>query len=253
MILDRITASEAGAILEGRHYLGAPHIPPVVHCVATRHRDALIVFSHPIAASFRKCFDFALEVARLWRAEDAVFPLTHFLGSALRWLRKTAPETDCVLSYADPAAGHEGTIYKAASFTFLHKTTRATDHWELPDGRMLSAPQVYRQLLTKDRKQIAELREDWKLMEGVPKLLFVYPMRLSVEEVRERLAAKLPDEQARRLFGAKGYGGFRASYYRERFPPLRCAHCDREFVASRRDAKTCSASCRTMLSRKRSR
>jgi len=251
MILDQIPATEASAILDGKHYLGAPHIPPVKYCVASRKRDALIVFAHPIAASFRVRFDFALEVARLWRADDAPFPLTHFLGSSLRWLRKHAPETDCVLSYADPAAGHQGTIYRAANFTFLNKTTRVTDHWVTPDGKRLSAPQIYRLLLTKDRKRIAELRPDWRLIEGVPKLLFVYPMRLSVDVVRWHLAAKLPDEQARKLFGSRGYGGFRASFYRERFPPRKCVHCEREFVAARSDAKTCSPSCRTMLSRKR--
>jgi hypothetical protein len=34
------------------------------------------------------------------------------------------------------------------------------------------------------------------------------------------------------------------------FPKRRCAHCNRLFVAARRDAKTCSTRCRTALHRK---
>jgi len=147
--------------------------------------------------------------------------------------------------------GMQGRSTKHRTSRSLNKTQRVTVYWELPDGRMLSAPQVYREVFTKDRSRIAELRPDWMLIEGVPKLLFVYAMRLSVEQVRERLKAKLPDQQARKLFGARGYGGFRVSFYRDRFPPRKCVYCERQFVAARSDAKTCSASCRTMLSRKR--
>ena len=47
MILDPVSTAEASAMLDGKHYLGPPHIPPVVHCVATRKRDAVVVFSYP--------------------------------------------------------------------------------------------------------------------------------------------------------------------------------------------------------------
>ncbi len=39
--------------------------------------------------------------------------------------------------------------------------------------------------------------------------------------------------------------------YKEFFPARHCAYCQQWFVARRSDAKTCSASCRTMLSRRK--
>jgi N6-adenosine-specific RNA methylase IME4 len=45
--------------------------------------------------------------------------------------------------------------------------------------------------------------------------------------------------------------GFHASMYQKRFPALRCVNCRRVFLAARKDAKTCSAVCRTTLWRKR--
>jgi hypothetical protein len=42
----------------------------------------------------------------------------------------------------------------------------------------------------------------------------------------------------------------RASMYQKKFSAFRCVNCRRVFVAGRKDAKTCSASCRTLLWRK---
>ena len=41
------------------------------------------------------------------------------IGWALRWLRRNLPQLEVVVSYADPAYGHDGTIYRASNFTYL--------------------------------------------------------------------------------------------------------------------------------------
>lgn len=46
-------------------------------------------------------------------------------------------------------------------------------------------------------------------------------------------------------------GGFRSWFYKEKFPPKRCTHCRKQFLAKRNDATTCSPMCRTALHRKR--
>lgn len=38
------------------------------------------------------------------------------VGWCLRWLKRNAPKVQIVVSYADPAHGHSGTIYRASNF-----------------------------------------------------------------------------------------------------------------------------------------
>ena len=59
------------------------------------------------------------ELARLW-APDGHRPnlLTEAIASAVRTLRLVETDTDAVVSYADPAAGHHGGIYRAASWRY---------------------------------------------------------------------------------------------------------------------------------------
>lgn len=75
------------------------------------------------------------ELARLWLS-DAIPPNgeSRVLGVLLRTLRR---DTDwkLILSYADPAAGHVGTIYQATGWTYLGVTEPNT-YVRLPDGRL---------------------------------------------------------------------------------------------------------------------
>ncbi len=247
MKLDEITVAEADALLDGRHYLGRVGYPPR-HCIATPDRSAVAVFGYPNAASFKVALNDPLELVRLWRTDGAAVRTDHFLHRCLQLLRTLAPECDAVFSYADPQQNHTGRVYKGAGFTFAGKS-RVTDQWERPDGERMSAAQVYRTLRTKSRKRVAELRPDWRLIEGVPKLLFVYGMRLPVTGVLARISQKMP--AARRALFSRAHGGFRVSVYQEKFPAKKCAYCQRLFIAAHRNARTCSPSCRTMLSRKR--
>lgn len=241
---------EANAILTGAHYLGAADYKPRF-CMTTKERNAVAIFSDPIAAHFKTTIENPLELARLWRADNAPFQTSEFLGNCLRYLRKLAPDTDCVFTYADPAASnsvtgkqHNGGVYIAANFTALRKS-RATDQWRLPSGEVLTAARVYRQLKTKSREAIAKSRPDWTLIPGVPKRLFLYPMRMTAVQVLAKLSNKMPE--ARRAMFSKAHGGFKVAVYHEKFPPLTCAHCKRLFIARRSDAKTCSPVCRTLL------
>jgi hypothetical protein len=231
MELQRITAAEADKLLS-HHYLGPLGYPPRF-VFTTPERNAVAVFSDPVAASFKVALTEPLELARLWRAPDAPFNTGAFLAASLRWLRKLSPQTDCVITYADPAQGHGGGVYRAANFQFIGPS-RPTDYWETPDGR-LSAAQVYRKLGTKSRPTIAQKRPDWKLIEGVPKLLFMYPMVASVTDAVEMVA--------RRAKFSRAHGGFNVQTYQERFPPRTCEGCGQLFLAARSDARVCSHRC----------
>jgi hypothetical protein len=248
MKIDRINVQEANSILEGGHYLG-PVIFPPRYCFATPERDAVAVYSFPMAAAFKVKFAHAIELARLWCSDAATIRTDHFLARSLQALREHDAKIDCVFTYADPSRGHTGAVYKGCGFTFLNEQTRVTDQWRTPEGETLSSGVVYRLTKTKRRDLIMERRPDLKLIAGVPKLLFVKPMRMKIEEIRAELDAPRPDDR-RKLF-SKAYGGFRVASYQDRFPAKKCAYCHRLFLAARSDARTCSPSCRTMLSRRR--
>ena len=48
---------------------------------------------------------------------------SYSIGRMLKWLKKHT-DVDVVLSYADPNAGHSGTIYKATNFEYVGRTSK---------------------------------------------------------------------------------------------------------------------------------
>lgn len=179
---------EASEILKRGHYLGALEYQPA-HVFVTPDRDAVAVYTHPIASHFKgKIGFYPLELARLWQSNEQTRPLSTFLSQTLRALRTLDKSIDCVFSYTDPAQTnvfgehHHGGIYRACNFAMLGES-RATDHWLTPDGEKISAPKLYRMHKTKSRDKAAELHPDWTLVPGVPKILYVYPLASSALDV----------------------------------------------------------------------
>lgn len=78
-----------------------------------------------------------LELRRLIFTDSAPKNIeSRFIGWFLRELKKLS-EISGILSYADPNAGHSGTIYKASNFKYLGKTTpQRMISW---NGKLLSA------------------------------------------------------------------------------------------------------------------
>jgi hypothetical protein len=187
--LQMVTPEEANAMLAGRHYLGPLEYPPRF-CIATPERDAVAIYSPPVASHFKSIADFRpIELARLWQADDADRPLSQFLAASLRWLRQLGPDLDCVFSYADPAQKngrtkrpHNGTIYQATNFAYVGES-RATDSWRTPKGETVSAAVCYRRFKTKSREKIQQLNPKWKLLTGEPKRLYVYGLQKTPAEV----------------------------------------------------------------------
>lgn len=88
-----------------------------------------------------------IELTRLWIADCVPSNAESFLiGNTLRRIPK-----DIVLSYADPAYGHVGTVYQATNWLYTGLSAKRTD-WSIPgvDGHGQSLS---------DRYSSAELRE----------------------------------------------------------------------------------------------
>ncbi len=81
-------------------------------------------------------------LARLWLSDDLPpNSESRVLGIVLRDLRRTT-SWKLLLSYADPAAGHVGTIYQATGWIYLGETTGET-YVRLADGRLHHPRSVY--------------------------------------------------------------------------------------------------------------
>jgi hypothetical protein len=81
-------------------------------------------------------------LSRLWLSD--ALPKnseSRILGVVLRELRRGAP-WKLILSYADPAAGHVGTIYKASGWLYLGQTEPNT-YIDLGDGRLHHPRSIY--------------------------------------------------------------------------------------------------------------
>lgn len=108
---------------------------------------------------------------------------SYFIGRALRWLKRNT-DVETVVSYADPAYGHEGIVYKASNFRMVGVTapTKVVIH----EGREYHD----RALRTKYKgvyKPFAQrLRDAVESGEAIfekrpPKNIYVYPLRKESE------------------------------------------------------------------------
>ena len=77
----------------------------------------VVVFALPPRETIVRYGGLTWELARLW-IDDAMPKNSEswLLGKAAWHVRKNHPDVTCLVSYADPTHGHQGTIYKAAGW-----------------------------------------------------------------------------------------------------------------------------------------
>lgn len=122
------------------HYL---HKRPAVVVLALRmiaHERAVgtCVFSLPPRETAKRYGGgVAWELARLYLLDEVPKNAeTWFIGRAVRWIKRHRPDVSTLVSYADPSAGHRGTIYRAANWTADGRTDdeRKTPRFDLVDA-----------------------------------------------------------------------------------------------------------------------
>lgn len=135
-------------VIEHEHYLHAMPAAPR-RCYGVYLGDDLhgaVIFTsgprqgHRLLAAARP--QEVSELARLWLS-DALPPNSEsrVLGIVLRTLRRETA-WKLILSYADPAAGHVGTIYQATGWLYLGRTEPNT-YVRLADGNLHHPRSVY--------------------------------------------------------------------------------------------------------------
>ena len=84
-----------------------------------------------------------IEIKRMARSEPRLdYPLSRFISLSARFVAKEFPY-DCIVAFADPEQGHEGTVYKASGFT-LHGMTDAAIHLVDAEGNIRHRRYAYR-------------------------------------------------------------------------------------------------------------
>lgn len=129
-----------------QHYLG--RWPGVNVCTLGLMRDnqvlGLIVFALPPRETMKRYGGETWELARLWIENTVPANCETFLiGKAVRYIKRYHPNVQILVSYADPSAGHAGTIYKAANWisdgrTDQERKTPRFDYADAITGKMYS-------------------------------------------------------------------------------------------------------------------
>ena len=101
------------------HYLAKRPAIVLLCLVAERHGEPIgcIVYSAPPREADKRYGGKTWELARLYLL-DAIprNAETWLIGASVRYVKRNHKDVQNLLSYADPSAGHSGTIYKAANW-----------------------------------------------------------------------------------------------------------------------------------------
>jgi len=109
---------EVGSFLAAHYLRKRPAI--VLLCLAMFHRDrpvGCIVFSAPPMQAEKRYGGKVWELSRLYLLDAMPRNSESWLiGKAIKYIKRNFREVTHLLSYADPSAGHRGTIYAASNW-----------------------------------------------------------------------------------------------------------------------------------------
>jgi len=122
-----------------------------------------------------------------------VSPVTQIVGKSLRSLSQTNPGLRLIVSFADPAQGHSGVIYKAGSWVYTGRS-QSSDEWVI-NGKQVHGRQVshiIRRLPQSNLPRLEKLRTyvdpDAHRVTSSEKHRYLYPldraMRRQIESLR---------------------------------------------------------------------
>jgi len=119
-----VTRAEMQEVLREHHYT---HSVPAGKSHYYCFDDVIVVFSIPANKNISSFFlgepNIVWELARLWAPENHAHNLlTTVLSKAVTAFRQEEPTCQALVSYADPNVGHEGYVYKAASWVALGRS-----------------------------------------------------------------------------------------------------------------------------------
>lgn len=210
LIMTGATADEIWPLVRDHHY-SRRSAGLVRHAFAWRHLGGLfgetgtpvagITYSQPVSRNFPPE---AAELSRLVRSDEATPNLSQFVSWSLRWLRANT-ETPFVLSYADSTQNHHGGIYQACGFVYVGATSGGHIGFTAEDGSFVHGRICNGRFGTRSVEAIAAIKPEWVPVYGLPKHLYIFPLRQKWATISRKLGWKAkpyPKPSAARLLDA---------------------------------------------------
>jgi hypothetical protein len=163
----------AKTIIAENHYTRSV---PSGETVTFEYQDAIVMFSIPANKNISGFLGFNLvwELTRLWAPDGHERNLlTKAISAACREFRQHHPNVEALVSYADPNVGHEGTVYKAASWVF-HGQSEENRLYKSPNGAIVSRRAFHSGSKNMTRDQIIDA--GYVEVKAPGKLRFVKPL-----------------------------------------------------------------------------
>lgn len=137
--VEKCSVSELDAFV-GAHYLGKrPAIVMLALKMSVHGKPVgMVIYSMPPREADKRYGGRTWELARLYLLDEVPRNAeTWLIGSSVRHIKRLHPEVKYLLSYADPSAGHAGTIYKAANWKMdgMPDDERKTPRCDYYDGK----------------------------------------------------------------------------------------------------------------------
>lgn len=125
------------------HYLAKRPAIVLLCLIAEREGKPIgcIVYSAPPREADKRYGGKVWELARLYLLDEIPKNAeTWLIGQSVRHIKREHKEVHCLLSYADPSAGHSGTIYRAANWlsdgmTDCERKTPRCDYYDERTGK----------------------------------------------------------------------------------------------------------------------
>lgn len=135
----RCSITQVGDFIR-EHYLNKRPAVVMLCLVAEKYGEPIgcVIYSAPPMEADKRYGGKTWELARLYLLDEIPKNAeTWLIGKSVKYIKRFHPEVKCLLSYADPSAGHSGVIYKAANWTYdgMTDSERKTPRCDYYDER----------------------------------------------------------------------------------------------------------------------
>lgn len=135
--------SQVRGFVETNHYSHSVNGVKISHCFQVKHGEKLVggvIFGALSTTAWKRFSDSeekVLELRRLVLLDEAGRNSeSRVIGACLRWIKRHDPVVEIVVSYADPAHGHSGIIYRASNFRYCGVTAKDKGFRDPETGRI---------------------------------------------------------------------------------------------------------------------
>lgn len=144
--IDWATHESVKYACEKWHYSKSVPVPPLVKVGAWENGKfiGVVVFSRGASASLFKPYGLkqtqGCELTRVALTKHQT-PVSKILSLAIIFLKKTNPNLELIISFADPSEGHHGGIYQATNWIYTGKSASSFEYID-KSGRKFHSRQV---------------------------------------------------------------------------------------------------------------